>query len=270
MATRGAPRTKSRGAPPGLRIADAADVPPYPGCVLGRAPLVAGSVRVLGIDACPAGWVGVAVGPDGVQAYVAELVADLVSVAAADGPLDAVGVDIPIGLPEDGPRAADELAAAAIGSLRSSVFTTPVREALRAPDHATAVAINRRLAGFGISVQAYGLRHRIFEVEEWVSSTALTVREVHPEVSFAQLAGAPLVVRKSTWAGVERRRELLDAAGIHLAGDLGLAGRAAKVDDVLDAAAAAWTARRIADGTARPLPDPPETFSDAWPAAIWV
>jgi predicted RNase H-like nuclease len=58
--------------------------------------------------------------------------------------------------------------------------------------------------------------------------------------------------------------------GILLAGDLGLAGRAAKVDDVLDAAAAAWTARRIAEGTARSLPSPAEVFSDEWPAAIWV
>jgi predicted RNase H-like nuclease len=227
-------------------------------------------VRVLGIDACPAGWVGIALGPEGVRAYVEELIGDLVGAAALDGPLDAVGVDIPIGLPDDGQRAADELATAAIGALRSAVFTTPVREALGAPDHASAVAISRSRAGFGISVQAYGLRHRIFEVEDWVRASALVVCEVHPEVSFAAMAGAPLAVRKSTWAGVERRRELLAAEGIHLVGDLGLAGRAAKVDDVLDAAAAAWTARRIADGRARPLPDPPETFSDAWPAAIWV
>jgi predicted RNase H-like nuclease len=238
--------------------------------VLGAAKPSAGAWRVLGIDACPAGWVGVTVGPEGVRAYVEELVVDLVAAAAADGWLDAVGVDIPIGLADDGPRAADELAAAAVGALRSSVFTTPVRAALRAPDHAAAVAVNRRLAGFGISVQAYGLRHRIFEVEDWVSATGLTVREVHPEVSFAEMAGAPLAGRKSTWAGVERRRELLAGEGIHLSGDLGLAGRAAKVDDVLDAAAAAWTAGRVAAGTARPLPDPPETFSDAWPVAIWV
>jgi predicted RNase H-like nuclease len=42
------------------------------------------------------------------------------------------------------------------------------------------------------------------------------------------------------------------------------------VDDVLDAAAVAWTARRYVDGAARSLPDPPEAFADGWPAAIWV
>jgi predicted RNase H-like nuclease len=226
--------------------------------------------RVMGVDACPAGWVGIAVGPSGIQAYVEELVADLVAAAAIDGPLDAIGVDIPIGLMSDAPRQADLLAAARIGGLRSSVFTTPVRAALQATDHATASTLNRDRAGFGVSVQAYGLARRIFEVEEWSRSTGLTVREVHPEVSFAELAGAPLADRKNSWAGVQRRRALLAEAGLVLDGDLGLAGRAAKVDDVLDAAAAAWTATRIAAGTARPIPDPPEPSDDGWPAAIWV
>lgn len=52
--------------------------------------------------------------------------------------------------------------------------------------------------------------------------------------------------------------------------DLGAAGEQARVDDVLDAAVVAWTAQRVAAGEARPLPDPPETFSDGIPCAIWV
>ena len=94
--------------------------------------------------------------------------------------------------------------------------------------------------------------------------------EAHPELSFAQLAGAPLAVRKSTWAGAEARRALLAEAGITLAGDLGLPGEQAGVDDVLDAAAAAWTARRVSQGRARCLPDPPEMFSDGLSSAIWT
>jgi predicted RNase H-like nuclease len=88
-------------------------------------------------------------------------------------------------------------------------------------------------------------------------------------VCFARLAGGPLTARKSTWAGAERRRALLAGAGIGLAGDLGGAAASAGVDDVLDAGAAAWAARRVLRGDARPLPDPPETFSDGWPSAIW-
>ena len=40
------------------------------------------------------------------------------------------------------------------------------------------------------------------------------------------------------------------------------------LDDVLDAAAAAWSARRIATGTAQTLPDSPD-FADRFEVAIW-
>nr|WP_246594095.1 DUF429 domain-containing protein [Streptomyces auratus] len=50
--------------------------------------------------------------------------------------------------------------------------------------------------------------------------------------------------------------------------DLGDAGRTPP-DDVLDAAAAAWTADRIARGRARPLPNPPERTAGGCPVAIW-
>jgi predicted RNase H-like nuclease len=226
--------------------------------------------RVVGVDACRGGWVGIALGPGSeVRAHLGTTVADLVSTAERDGAVEVVGVDIPIGLPDAGVRAADVLAREAIGSLRSSVFMTPVREALTAPDHATAVRLNRKLAGVGVSIQAYGLRHRILEVEAWVTKTARTVLEVHPEVCFATMAGRPLTTRKSTWAGAVERRDLLARAGIDLHGSLGDTGSAG-VDDVLDAAAVAWTARRHALVEARCLPEVPETFGDGIACAIWV
>jgi len=226
-------------------------------------------VRVLGVDACKAGWVGVALAGGAPRAYVAAAIGGLVNLAEADGSLDVVAIDMPIGLPDHRRRRADELAKAAIGPLASSVFITPVRAALEAPDHPTAVALNRELAGEGVSVQAYGLRVKLLQVDEWVRSCGRRVVEVHPEVCFAALAGEPLTVPKRTWAGVERRRRLLTAAGIVLDGELGLAGHAAGVDDVLDAAVAAWTARRVRRGEAYSLPDPPEVFGDGLPAAIW-
>jgi predicted RNase H-like nuclease len=94
--------------------------------------------------------------------------------------------------------------------------------------------------------------------------------EVHPEASFAELAGAPLGASKSTWAGIALRRQLLAAAGISLPENLGPAGQKATVDDVLDAAAAAWTAMRVARNQARRFPDPPEIFSDGLASAIWT
>jgi predicted RNase H-like nuclease len=226
--------------------------------------------RVVGIDACPKGWVGIALGPGSeVRAYPGTTVAELVAAAERDGAVEVVGVDIPIGLPDAGVRAADVLAKKAIGPLHSSVFITPVREALTAPDHATAVRINRKLAGSGVSIQAYGLRHRILEVEAWAATTSRTVLEVHPEVSFATMAGRALTTRKSTWTGAEERRVLLAGAGILLRGSLGATGTAT-VDDVLDAAAVAWTARRHVLGRARCLPEVPESFGDGIACAIWA
>ncbi len=226
--------------------------------------------RVLGVDACTAGWVGILLSDGPPRALVAPTVAALVADAEVDGTLAAVGIDMPIGLPDAGRRAADVLAQEAIGPLRASVFMTPVRAALRADDHATATALNCALTGEGVSRRAYALRHKLFEVEELLAATSTRVVEAHPEVSFAHMNGGPLRARASTWAGVELRRLLLADQGIPLFGDLGPAGRDAGVDDVLDAAAAAWSARRVATGSAVALPDPPEVFSDGRPAAIWV
>jgi len=53
-------------------------------------------------------------------------------------------------------------------------------------------------------------------------------------------------------------------------GYFGEAGDKAAVDDVLDAAVAAWSARRYAEGTATALPAPPEVFDDGPAAAIWA
>ncbi|MGX1612606.1 DUF429 domain-containing protein [Micromonospora chalcea] len=139
-------------------------------------------------------------------------------------------------------RQADVLAYKLVGPRRSSVFMTPVRAALEAGSHAVTVQVNRERAGEGVSAQVYGLRAKIFEVDIWARQAGRQVVEVHPEVSFARLAGLPLPDGKRTWAGAHHRRRLLTDAGIHLADDVGEAGHAAAVDDVLDAGVAAWTA----------------------------
>jgi predicted RNase H-like nuclease len=226
--------------------------------------------RVLGVDGCKTGWIGIALGDHDPVAYFAAHIDELVATADRDGPIQVVGIDMPIGLPDVGVRQADLLARQEIGVRRSSVFMTPVRAALHADTHARAVEIHRRVTGQGISIQAFGLKSRLLEVDAWVREAPCRVVEVHPEVCFARLAGHHLNWAKSTWAGIETRRELLAAAGIALTGDLGAAGAAAKVDDILDAAAVAWTARRAARGQAQSLPDPPQTFSDGLPCAIWA
>jgi hypothetical protein len=60
------------------------------------------------------------------------------------------------------------------------------------------------------------------------------------------------VFGKRSWNGQQERLALLRATGIELPARLeaGLA----PADDVIDAAAAAWSAHRIARGEAQPLP----------------
>lgn len=100
--------------------------------------------RVLGVDACKAGWIGIALTGETTTAHTAARIDELVAAAHADGPVEVVAIDMPIGLPDDGTRRADGLARAVGGPRRSSVFITPVRAALQAPDHAAAIAINQQ------------------------------------------------------------------------------------------------------------------------------
>ncbi len=60
--------------------------------------------RVLGVDGCPDGWVAVAPDPDRARVYAAATLAGLLERVTADGPVAALGVDMPIGLSDQGPR----------------------------------------------------------------------------------------------------------------------------------------------------------------------
>ena len=74
--------------------------------------------------------------------------------------------------------------------------------------------------------------------------------EMHPEVSFRELAGEPVLESKHTAGGLARRRELLEVAGVVLPGAVPGVPEA----DLLDAAAGAWSAARYAEGRAQALP----------------
>lgn len=185
---------------------------------------------------------------------------------------EVVAIDIPIGLPTGGPREADLLARQFLGGRRNSVFLTPTRDAIEAQTHALATQAAFARTGTGISQQAYALGRKILEVERWLSSSPCPVYEVHPEVSFAVLLGAPARASKKSWAGMVERRSALEAAGISLDG-IGVdsvAAARASVDDLLDAAVAAWSAVRIARRTARSFPDPPQLDPSGKRVAIWA
>lgn len=229
-------------------------------------------MTVLGVDACTRGWVGVILRTDGSTAAVLDRTLPRLAGQLAGTPDDPelVAVDIPIGLPRDGHRPADIAARQVLGPRRSSVFHTPVREALLAPTHAEATAASVRLTGKGISRQAYALRGSIFDAEAFLDVATCPVVEAHPEVSFAVLLGRPAPASKKSWAGVHQRLAALGHAGVRL-DDLGAVGAQAGADDVLDAAAVAWSARRVLAGAARSFPvTPPRDPDTGRPVAIWA
>ena len=211
------------------------------------------AATVAGIDGWKGAWVAVVLRGEGVAHVVTRRwLRDVLELLTDAG---VVGVDVPIGLPEAGARRrADEEARKFIGARRSSVFFSPPSDILR-----DAAAMRPA----GVSAQSFALRDAIREAHA-IAAEDPRVVEVHPEVSFAAMAlenpaaveGRSLA-RKRSWNGMQQRRRLLADAGIEIAPFLGDAGEAA-VDDVLDAAAVAWSARRIAGGHGATLPaDPP-------------
>jgi predicted RNase H-like nuclease len=229
-------------------------------------------VPVLGVDACRTGWVGVLLAPGRPPAVLAgAAIAALVELARETADVSVVAIDIPIGLPDAGVRQADVLTRQALPGKGSSVFTTLTRAAYTAETYAQGRADNlAATAGTrSASAQAYGLRSRILDVDGWLRTRpAVAVIEVHPELSFARMTGAPILARKKDPEGVSDRRATLAAAGLVAPG--WYHGSGFGEDDLLDPCAAAWTAARYSEGHAESLPEIPEVFSDGIPAAIWV
>ena len=193
-------------------------------------------MRVIGVDGYPKGWVAVVL--DRGRFAEAAVFVSFADVLDCYDEAKCFAVDIPIGLPPPYPRPADLEARRFVGPRWQSVFLTPPRSALEAPTYAEA-----RAQLSSLTSQAYNLRRKIFEVDQLSDSRVV---EVHPEVSFRELAGRALA-SKHTWNGIVERMRLF-----------GLPDRV-EVDvppqDLLDASAAAWSAHRYARGEALPLPE---------------
>ena len=205
-------------------------------------------VHVTGVDACRRGWVAVSLAA-GVTVTVGP---SLDALLAADPAV--VGIDMPLGLPETGWREADRAARGLLGPRRSSVFAIPPRAVWAEASYPAANLRCRELTGQGFSAQAWGLRVKLLEANRYRETCGHPLYEVHPELAFSAMAGAPLAASKHTGLGRDERRRLLARAGL----EIPAAFPAALAGDVLDAAAVAWSARRIAAGQAVTIPPVPQ------------
>jgi predicted RNase H-like nuclease len=201
-------------------------------------------VASAGVDGCPKGWIAVLVDDGGF--LDARIFPDAASLAAGVPEADVICVDMPIGLPHGGWRRADELARALVGS---SLFMTFPRDVLLAETHPEAVDRAREQVGKGISLQAYSLRAKLLDLELHLDRRMV---ETHPELAFLAMKGARLS-SKHTWNGLNERRVLLAREGVELPHPLAR-GDEVPPEDVVDAAAAAWSARRVSRGEYLVLP----------------
>ena len=200
----------------------------------------------MGVDGCKGAWVAAVVAA-GEITWRHGRFADLL-----DGDLEVVAVDMAIGLAEHGRRGADVSAKAAMGAAAARVFALPARAGFEpeVDSQAQANILLRSLGEPGVSAQAWALRAAVAEVAAHAWDPRLI--EVHPELSFKAMTGHVLESKKTARGVAQRLRAL--AGWIDALGAMDRAPHRVPVDDCLDALAAAWSAQRVAAGTAAAYP----------------
>jgi predicted RNase H-like nuclease len=235
--------------------------------------------KYVGLEWASRGWFGVIL--DDGTGWETELFPSVWSVWKYHSDADHVLVDVPVGLPSDARRTCDVEAKAKLGDRGRRVFYAPVREAVYEGSLPEARAVNEAAAGFSVQNQAWSIVPRIREVDEFLDTRPGArdrLAETRPELCYYALNGrTPVAEPKTTDAGVERRTALLadehpEAASIcERARDRYTTPRYAptvgRMEDVLDALAAALTARRMPDDCLT-LPDAPPTDERGLPMRI--
>lgn len=196
---------------------------------------------LLSADGCKAGWV-VAVSdawPCKNLPYL-YICKDFPALVALTGPRDVLVVDIPIGLPERGePRRCDIEAKNMLGKDgQDRVFLTPPRGALGAKTAEEFVALIKQLTGKGPGLPVWGIVPKLKEVDSvMLPDLQERVFEFHPELAWLHIAGKTLKSKKQK-EGIHERESTLETyvPGLDEIREWRpRAGRAARLDDILDA-----------------------------------
>jgi len=234
--------------------------------------------KYVGLEWASTGWFGVILDDEG---WDTGLYPSVWSAWKYHSDADRILIDVPIGLPTDEKRACDVEAKEKLGDRHGSVFYTPVRDAVYQGTLPEAKAVNEAAADFSIQNQTWSIVPRIREVDEFLDmypSARDRLIETHPEVCFYALNGRkPLAESKRTRAGLRRRVDLLaeeypDARSlcedaIERYTTPSYAPSVGGAADVVDAVAAAVTARRGPDGCST-VPETPPSDGRGLPMRI--
>ena len=204
----------------------------------------------LGIGACRAGWICFRFEGDtctfGVQERLAKIIQDI--------PADTCAlINVPIGLRQRGKRerSCDVAARELLGPRRSAIFPAPLRSSLKFDNYADASARNRALSGRALSRRAWNLVPGIRELDQLMKDSPAArnvLRESHPELLFAALAGGPMGHANTERAGFAERMTVLsilypNSEPLIASAFLAHGGFEANREDVVDAFVLALCAR---------------------------
>lgn len=239
---------------------------------------------VAGIDGCPAGWLIVVWSPGSESPPNVQITESFAGALALQPQLDAMAIDIPIGLPAAagrGGRACDVAARAVLGKRQSAVFAVPARVAVMQTEFTIAClhALANSEPPRKVSKQCYNIFSKMRDVDTHMSPELQRyVIECHPELAFWAMNGEePLVLPKKIKSspnkpGLALRRRLLRSAGfpIDRLDELTFRRKDAGPDDLIDACACAWTAARRVRGEAKRFPDSPPHDERGLAMEIWA
>jgi predicted RNase H-like nuclease len=236
---------------------------------------------VAGVDGCRSGWLAVLRERGNRQQPRLRLFARFADILQAPENPAPVAVDMPIGLPEritGSGRGPEQQVRPLLGQRQSSVFSILARAAVMCNDYREACAIAAEASDppRRVSKQAFNIFPKIRELDALMTPALCErVYEVHPEVAFWRLNGEkPMALPKKVKSranpeGIEERRALLAGHGYDRSFLSQPTPNGAGADDLLDACVCALIAERLADGRARPLPDPPGRDGRGLAVAIW-
>jgi predicted RNase H-like nuclease len=213
----------------------------------------------VGVDGARGGWIAAGLSADGRTAL--RFFPTLERIAEwrghGGGPM---AVDVPIGLmPLGGSRPCDFACRRHLPGRGSSVVPPPARFLvdLFPTPHVTpkqlrdAIFVRASAEGpgvvAGLSAQSCGIFDKVWEADRFVRVARRVewVFEAHPELCFQRMRGAALAPKKTAQGVLQRlalvRAQFPDAEDRMREADHGV------MDDLLDAYAALWTARRIAE-----------------------
>ena len=217
---------------------------------------------IIGIDGCKSGWFSVWENQDkSIHSSVFSNLNELKNFFKNESQL-IVGIDMPVVLSEVIPRQADQLARKLLSKKASSVFTAPTPEMLDQPNYEKASLVSKKHFGKSMSLQSWYLFPKIKDVQTMIHHEDMQIYEIHPELSFRAMNNEQVILEsKKSPEGFAIRNSLLS---MHFENFIfeeirrQYARKDVMDNDILDALAVLWSAKRIQSNQASFLPQAPE------------